>query len=822
MHSLADSGISLMVRRHGWELPTHTYQVVAITVFFLLATAFYVFLAPFLGGRDFEYAAVAVYSPVALTVFLLYIRCSAIDPADPGILDTSQNLVPKQEKGSLSGSSLTLSLAQGGNGQSPGLSTPGMSSSLAQYDKHSNKVCNAEEGRMWDVTRLSGRQNRLLLVFSLGWMLGWLVKEDNCRKEGIQHQVAAEEDVLFCTLCNAEVRKFSKHCRSCDKCVDGFDHHCRWLNNCVGKKNYVTFVSLMAMCLVMLVLDWGIGLAVLVRCFVDKRGIERHIIDKLGNGFSRPPFAAIVALCTLVPLLASIPLVELFFFHIILIRKGITTYEYVVAMRAQSEPQGNPEAEQQSAPTSPTSSTATGWSGSSSLGLQYRGAWCTPPRVFVEHQDEVIPHLGPGRVSSTVDPDATVVPGREHRSHKRAVRISAWRLARLNPSEAARAAVKARESSSVLRPVGSRHLGSAGGDVGTNNDLEYNSSSNVSTRSSMSVDYGLLGSRQGARQGIGYSPRTAYPPSRTTSKDEGDATTVSRSSLSSPGHTTATHSIAQNPLPLERRIGNTNALPCHKATFSQVQGQMSSSAMIKFANLRDSLPIYHATALSQSSIQHPSWNGTTSVSDGYAGSSGGESTDDIQCGDVVVDVRAKQGHLGSSTMEITTAVYWDRGEDSFIPAPNRDHQLPNTFSGQPLTSGALQHPTAEEEDTGQGNPSDSSCVAHGSSTQQNSLVSSENLLYSGTSIFFGGPLSTPVPSAKRENSPTSGSTRRENLPICTTDAPAVSTMRNHVGLPSQGTQDNRSRRGSGLQSQSPLFFPRSMDTNPIFSKFTSS
>jgi hypothetical protein len=35
---------------------------------------------------------------------------------------------------------------------------------------------------------------------------------------------------------------------------------------------------------------------------------------------------------------------------------------------------------------SPSGSATTGFSGGSSLGLQYKGAWCTPPRVFVDYQ----------------------------------------------------------------------------------------------------------------------------------------------------------------------------------------------------------------------------------------------------------------------------------------------------------------------------------------------------------------------------------------------------------------------------------------------------
>lgn len=43
-----------------------------------------------------------------------------------------------------------------------------------------------------------------------------------------------------------------------------------------------------------LVVEWGIGAAVFIRCFVDRRGTLDQIYSKLGNGFSMVPFASIV------------------------------------------------------------------------------------------------------------------------------------------------------------------------------------------------------------------------------------------------------------------------------------------------------------------------------------------------------------------------------------------------------------------------------------------------------------------------------------------------------------------------------------------------
>lgn len=58
-----------------------------------------------------------------------------------------------------------------------------------------------------------------------------------------------------------------------------------------------------------------------------------------------------------------------------------------MAMRAQNDVPALGE-EEESVLSSPGGSTATGISGASSLGPKHRGngGWCTPPRIFIEHQ----------------------------------------------------------------------------------------------------------------------------------------------------------------------------------------------------------------------------------------------------------------------------------------------------------------------------------------------------------------------------------------------------------------------------------------------------
>ncbi|XP_022136415.1 probable protein S-acyltransferase 19 isoform X2 [Momordica charantia] len=525
---------------------------------------------------------------------------------------------------------------------------------------------------------------------SFGLVCCALFVHEDCRKnDGAADPLSAAEDALFCTLCNAEVRKFSKHCRSCDKCVDGFDHHCRWLNNCVGQKNYITFISLMAVSLVWLVVEAGVGIAVLVRCFVNKKGMETEIIDRLGNGFSRAPFATVVAVCTAVSMLACIPLGELFFFHMILIKKGITTYEYVVAMRATSEAPAGASVDEElpNIMYSPSGSATTGLSGGSSLGLQYKGAWCTPPRVFIDYQDEVVPHLEPGMVPSTVDPDAAGASERGPKVPKRAVRLSAWKLAKLDSNEAMKAAVKARASSSVLRPLDNRRFP----------DTELSSSGNVSVRSSVSTDTGV---NKEIKNDLRLSPiRNSLAPSQ-ASRDDYETGTQSMSSFSSPSHVHET--VTLSPLPHGNGLGRFSAASSLPSLVPEHQYSSKTSYPI-VTDLRSHTSGFDDKLAQRGNITDPLLLSAPATS-------------------LLRDVRK-------------TSVVWDQEAGRYVSVP-----VSASETRPPRSSVQIGLPNLNAETSNNARKPVIPSQATTSSDTKAPLQQAEKLMYTGESIFFGGPL----------------------------------------------------------------------------------
>ncbi|CAK9135560.1 unnamed protein product [Ilex paraguariensis] len=754
-----------MVRKHGWQLPAHTFQVVAITVFCLLVVAFYAFFAPFIGGRIWEYALVATYSPVALLVFILYVRSTAINPADPGIMSKfdSEIIDNTNTKCGLSANELPRKFDELGTGAHSSPSSASRSSIAAANSSTKNSV--GEVGKT--NAQLMPQNRKSSFCNGGGIFCAMFVYEDCCKQDGAAEQEGTAEDALFCTLCNAEmlsmlqVRKFSKHCRSCDKCVDGFDHHCRWLNNCVGRKNYVTFISLMAISLVWLVIEVGVGIAVLVRCFVNKH-MEAEIVDRLGNGFSRAPFATVVAVCTAVSLLACLPLGELFFFHTILIRKGITTYEYVVAMRAMSEvPAGaSVDEELPNMIYSPTGSATTGFSGGSSLGLQYKGAWCTPPRVFVDYQEEVAPQLEPGMVPSTVDPDAA--GNKVSKMSKKPVRISAWKLAKLDSNEAMRAAAKARASSSVLRPVDNQRLP----------DSELSSSGNMSVRSSMSTD---TGGNKDIKNELRLSPlRNSFAPSQ-GSRDEYETGTQSVSSFSSPSQ--VHEAVTLSPLPQAHGLSHFSAatsVPGYVPDWSLASRAAFPSINIPLSQISSG---FEEKIITKGSVTDPLLHSAPAPVS------------------APVPVAAPATSLLTDIKR--TSVVWDQEAGRYVSVP---------MSASEARTRSLLQTGVSNPNAGSGTNDKRPAIPPKAPSQPAAKLpvqQSEKLMYTGESIFFGGPLLS-VP--KRDSSPNergSGPNERSS---------GLQQAQGRVSLNLNLARESRFRM-DGASNQLPVFIPRVFEPN---------
>ncbi|RZS18299.1 hypothetical protein BHM03_00050540 [Ensete ventricosum] len=302
------------MRRHGWQLPLHPLQVshhlplpcnspfrtsdscnnvdvmqfVGMAVFCFLVIAFFVFLGPFLGNRVLKNTILTLFFFTALSVAILYSRCTAIDPSD--------RTAAKKRKRSKSG----------------GLPKLNYRFMLWQvvvrfFRKVEGRILRRCIRRKYLDPWHSNVQMQPLLSFPLVFLEDAAAMPD--RKD---------DDITFCTLCDFEVKKHSKHCRSCDRCVDGFDHHCRvrssqailipidplvslyqhiaflqWLNNCIGRKNYTTFILLMLLTLLMLILEGGTAIVVFIRCFTNGKEIVHETKEILHAKIPKGVLAAI-------------------------------------------------------------------------------------------------------------------------------------------------------------------------------------------------------------------------------------------------------------------------------------------------------------------------------------------------------------------------------------------------------------------------------------------------------------------------------------------------------------------------------------------------
>ncbi|XP_057948002.1 probable protein S-acyltransferase 22 [Malania oleifera] len=451
------------MRKHGWQLPYHPLQVVAVAVFLALGFAFYVFFAPFVGKKALQYVAMGVYTPLITCVFSLYIWCAAADPADPGVFKSKKYLkIPDKGKHTQPKESKL------GAGEESTSSIHDANAALVGHKHVDQNVMGMDatiEGPVTEIEKDASTQKSscfmgLVAIFPCAFLCSC----SNSQEEPSEQQTS-EDGMFYCSLCEVEVFKYSKHCRVCDKCVDRFDHHCRWLNNCIGKKNYRQFFTLMVSALLLLILQWSSGILVIICCLLERKRFDVEITSKLGSSFSLVPFVIVVAVCTILAMIATLPLAQLFFFHILLVKKGISTYDYIIALREQEQQAGGG----QQSPQMSQVSSLTGLSSASSFTTFHRGAWCTPPRLFLEDQFDVVP---PDTASVSSLGKKTLGEEPIRKKNPGAVKISPWTLARLNAEEVSKVAAEARKKSKILQPVVRREA-----PFGLETDSSFGSSS---------------------------------------------------------------------------------------------------------------------------------------------------------------------------------------------------------------------------------------------------------------------------------------------------------------------------------------------------------
>ena len=133
---------------------------------------------------------------------LLYIRCTAIDPADTGVLAHQGLMHPhKEENNEKNSVDSSLGIEPPPSGFSLSLQPSAPSSAAASIrDVLAQKDSPLEEGQ---VERVQRRRPKLCSFSGLcGFCCCWAVAPDNCWEA----PAPVQDEMLFCTLCNTEVK----------------------------------------------------------------------------------------------------------------------------------------------------------------------------------------------------------------------------------------------------------------------------------------------------------------------------------------------------------------------------------------------------------------------------------------------------------------------------------------------------------------------------------------------------------------------------------------------------------------------------------------
>lgn len=85
-------------------------------------------------------------------------------------------------------------------------------------------------------------------------------------------------------VCFPAPEKSARFCSACKKTVSGLDHHCTWLNTCVGRRNYVSFISLVFIGATQSVLQTVVGVVSLT-IWINNEEIKLRFVVIVSNVF---------------------------------------------------------------------------------------------------------------------------------------------------------------------------------------------------------------------------------------------------------------------------------------------------------------------------------------------------------------------------------------------------------------------------------------------------------------------------------------------------------------------------------------------------------
>lgn len=139
----------------------------------------------------------------AFLVFILYVRCTAINPADPGImLKFDGRLTQKSNPNNSLSENLPGRFEEDGAGN---ISSPSSASRSTKLANNSSLRGSKEGSQKIDIA--AEPVSRKSYCSFGGIFCGIFVHEDCRKQDALGGQQGGAEDALFCTLCNAEVSK---------------------------------------------------------------------------------------------------------------------------------------------------------------------------------------------------------------------------------------------------------------------------------------------------------------------------------------------------------------------------------------------------------------------------------------------------------------------------------------------------------------------------------------------------------------------------------------------------------------------------------------